>query len=139
FLLAWSDDHRTVLDDFQRCIVDGGLQATAMPRGSGKTSLAEVAVPWAILRGHHELVGLIGATSAAARELLDSVKVELESNELLAADFPKVSHPIRMLEGINQRRLLLDGERVVVKFTKDSIHLPSLPANPASSAVIKVA
>lgn len=139
FLLAWSDDHRTVLDDFQRCIVDGGLQATAMPRGSGKTSLAEVAVLWAILRGHHELVGLIGATSAAARELLDSLKVELESNELLAADFPEVCHAIRMLEGINQRRLLLDGERVVVKFTKDSILLPSLPENPAASAVIKVA
>jgi len=139
FLLAWSDDHLKVHDDFQRCIVDGGLQATAMPRGSGKTSLAEVAALWAIVRGRHELVGLIGATSAAARELLDSVKVELESNELLAADFPEVCHPIRCLEGINQRRLLLDGERVVVKFTKDYILLPSLPPNPAASAVVKVA
>ncbi|TXH50107.1 MAG: hypothetical protein E6Q97_21070 [Desulfurellales bacterium] len=139
FLLAWSEDHLKVHDDFQRCIVDGGLQATAMPRGSGKTSLAEVAAIWAIARGKHELVGLIGATSAAARELLDSIKVELESNELLAADFPEICYPIRCLEGINQRRLLLDGERVVVKFTKDYILLPSLPANPAASAVVKVA
>ncbi len=139
FPLAWSDDHLTVIADFQRCIVDGGLQAVAMPRGSGKTTLAECAVLWAILRGEHEMVGLIGATQPAAREMLASLDTELRSNDRLAADFPEVCHPIRRLDGVNQCRLLFEGRPVVMKFEKDSIRLPSLPENPAASAIIKVA
>jgi len=139
FSLAWSDDHLVVLNDFQRCIVDGGLQAVAMPRGSGKTSLVECGVLWADFRGCHELIALIGATEEAGKEMLSSLVTELQTNDLLAADFPEVCHAIRQLEGINQRRLLLDGRRVSIKLTDRYIVLPNIPPNPAASSVIKVA
>lgn len=138
FRLAWSPDHLTILADFERIIVEGGLEAIAMPRGSGKTSIAECAVLWAIFRGKDELVGLIGATERGAKQMLASIDTELRTNERLAEDFPEVCYPIHQLEGINQRRLLYNGERVTMTFTKDTILLPNLPENPASSAIIKV-
>lgn len=139
FPLAWSDDHKAYIRSTQKVVVDGGMQAVAMPRGTGKTTIAECAVIWAALRGSSEMVGLIGATEVAAKEMLQSIKTELESNELLAADFPEVCYPIRQLDGINQRRLLLNGEAVRITFTKTMIILPSLPENPAASIIIRVA
>lgn len=139
FPLAWSEDHKAYIRDTQAVVVKGGLQAVAMPRGTGKTTIAECAVIWAVFRGSRDMVGLIGSTEVAAKEMLQSIKTELESNELLGADFPEVCYPIRQLDGINQRRLLLDNEQVRITFTKTMIILPSLPENPAASAIIRVA
>ena len=70
-----------------------------MPRGSGKSSLCEVAGIWSQLYGHREFLVLIGATEGAAVEMMDSIKTELETNEYLFADFPEVCYPIRQLDG----------------------------------------
>jgi len=45
---GWSEDHLRVIDKIERAVLDGGLFAMAMPRGSGKTSLCEVACLWAL-------------------------------------------------------------------------------------------
>ena len=60
-----------------------------MPRGSRKTTIAECACLWAILFGHREFVALIGASEVHAAEMLDSIKTELDGNELLLEDFPE--------------------------------------------------
>jgi hypothetical protein len=52
FHLDWSDDHLKVIDKIERAVVEGGLFALAMARGSGKSSIAEVACIWAVLYGH---------------------------------------------------------------------------------------
>ena len=39
FCLKWSDDHLRVIAKIEAAVLDGGLFALAMPRGSGKTSL----------------------------------------------------------------------------------------------------
>lgn len=45
--------------------------------------------------GHHEFVCLIGSDEGHAMDMLDSMKMELDGNELLAADYPEVIQPIQ--------------------------------------------
>lgn len=139
FSLAWSNDHLTALRKVERAVLFGDLFAFAMPRGSGKTSITIAACLWALLTGEREFVALIGADEGAASELLESIKTELETNDLLAADFPEVCKPIRALEGIPQRRLLYQGELIRMEFTAKAIVLPNIPGSASSEAVVVTA
>ena len=145
FHLAWSDDHLKVIAKIERAVLEGGLFAMAMPRGSGKTSLCETACLWAMLYGHREFVALIGSDEDHAAQMLDSIKAELESSDPLAADFPEVCHPIRSLEGIHQRAAgqLLDGKPTLIGWTAKEIVLPTCAPDgqpsAASGAIIRVA
>lgn len=136
FCKPWSDDHLRVLAKVERAVLFGGLFAVAMPRGSGKTSITIAACLWALLTGEREFVALIGADEGAASELLESIKTELETNDLLAADFPEACYPIRCLEGIPQRRLLYRGELIRMEFTAKALVLPNIPGSPSSEAVV---
>ena len=86
--LEWSSDHLRAIGKLQKAVLEGGLFALAMARGSGKSSLTETAAIWAMAYGHREFVVVIGASEGAALEMLDSIKTELEVNEHLAEDFP---------------------------------------------------
>ena len=141
FHLPWSDDHLKVIAKIEEAVLQGGLFAMAMPRGSGKTTLCETACLWAILIGAREFVCLIGADEEHAEDMLDSIKSELENNDLLEEDFSEVCGPIRALEGIHQRAAgqLYKGARTHVGWTAKEIVLPTIPGSAASSAIIKVA
>lgn len=141
FHLPWSPDHLKVIARIKQAVIHGGLFALAMPRGSGKTSIAECACLWAVLYGHREFVCLIGASEVHALEMLDSIKMELDGNDFLEADFPEVCHPIRCLEGIANRCAgqLYKGERTHIGWTASEIVLPTMPESEASGAIIKVA
>ena len=93
FHLAWSADHLKVMAKIKEAVLNGGLFAMAMPRSSGKTTLAECACLWAVLYGHRDFVCLIGSDEGHATEMLESIKMELDGNDLLADDFPEVCHP----------------------------------------------
>jgi hypothetical protein len=141
FALSWSPDHLKVIGKIEKAVLSGGLFAMAMPRGSGKSSLSETAALWAMLYGHREFVTLIGSTESAALEILDSIKTELEVNELLAEDFPEVCFPIAALEGIANRCAgqLHNGERTRITWTSNEIVLPSIKGSKASGVIVRVA
>lgn len=141
FHLAWSPDHLKVVAKVEQAVLQGGLFALAMPRGSGKTCLAECACLWAVLYGHKEFVCLIGASEVHAQEMLESIKTELDGNDRLEADFPEVCHPIRCLDGIANRcnGQLYQGERTHIGWTAVEIILPTIPGSKAGAAIIKVA
>jgi hypothetical protein len=141
FNLGWSDDHLKVIQRIENSVLQGGLFALAMPRGSGKSSLCEAGGEWAIMYGHREFVTLIGATEGAALEMMESIKTEIESNEMLAADFPEVCYPIAQLEGIANRCAgqLYHGVRTKIVWTANEIVLPTIAESPASGMVIRVA
>jgi len=141
FHLAWSQDHLKVIGKIETAVIDGGLFAMAMPRGSGKTTLCETACLWALLYGHREFVALIGSDEEHAADMLDSIRSELENNDLLEEDFSEVCGPIRALEGIHQRAAgqLYRGARTHVGWTAKEIVLPTIEGSVASSAIIKVA
>lgn len=140
FHLSWSPDHTKVIKKIEQAVLHGGLFAMAMPRGSGKTSIAECACLWAVLFGHRDFVCLIGASEVHACEMLESIKTELESNELLAADFPEACFPIESLDGIANRcgGQLYHGERTHIGWTANEVVLPTLAESAASGAIIKV-
>ncbi|NRA38536.1 MAG: hypothetical protein HRU15_10375, partial [Planctomycetes bacterium] len=87
------------------------------------TSIAECAGVWAMLYGHGKFICLIGSDEGAAVSMLESIKTELESNELLADDFPEVCYPIQRLEGIAHRcnGQLYNGERTQIHWTANQI------------------
>jgi hypothetical protein len=141
FHLGWSPDHLRVIGRIENAVLEGGLFAMAMPRGSGKTSLCETACLWALVYGHREFVALIGSDEEHAANMLESIKAELENNDLLLADFPEVCFPIRSLEGIHQRAggQLHKGRQTHIGWTAREIVLPSIEGSAASGSVIRVA
>ncbi|MEQ9616647.1 MAG: hypothetical protein RLN60_01290 [Phycisphaerales bacterium] len=141
FHMDWSDDHLKVIAKIERAVLEGGLFAMAMPRGSGKTSLCETACLWALLYGHREFVTLVGADEAHAEQMLDAIKAELENSDDLLGDFPEVCAPIRALEGIHQRAAgqLHFCKQTHIGWTAREIVLPSIEGSAASGSVIRVA
>lgn len=141
FHLPWSPDHLKVIAKIEQAVLEGGLFAMAMPRGSGKTSLCEIACVWALVYGHREFVALIGSDEEHAANMLDSIKVELETNDALLDDFPEVVYPIRALEGIHQRAAgqLYQGKQTHIGWTAKEIVLPTMPGSRASGSIISVA
>lgn len=141
FQLDFCDDHRRAIRKIELAVKTGRLFAFSMPRGFGKTSLCESSAIWAALQGSRRFVALIGASAAAAAEMLDSIKAELESNELLAADFPEACYPIVRIEGLANRchGQLCQGERTHISWTSTKIVLPTIPGSQASGAIIRVA
>lgn len=139
FNLAWSNDHRRAIQRIQTATREGGLFAYAMPRGSGKTSLAECAVLWATLCGYREFILFIGSDEGSGLASLESIKTEIETNDLLLEDFPEVCFPIRALEGIPHRcnGQTYKGQRTHIGWTAKEIIYPTIPGSKASGAVIK--
>ena len=141
FSLPWSPDHLKVIAKIETAVLRGGLFAMAMPRGSGKTTLAETACIWAMLTGAQEFVCLIGSDAGHARSMLESIKVEFETNERLLDDFPEAVFPIHALERIHNRAKgqLCGGKPTRIVWTADEIVLPTVPGSKASGAIIRVA
>jgi len=141
FNLPWSDDHLKVIAKIEQAVLEGGLFAMAMPRGSGKTSLCEAACLWALLYGHREFVALVGADEDHAVHMLESIKTEIENNDLLLEDFPEVCYPVRSLEGIHQRAAgqLYQGKQTHIGWTEKEVVFPTIPGSKASGSVIRVA
>jgi hypothetical protein len=141
FPLAWSPDHLTAIAKIEGAVLRGELFAFAMPRGSGKTTLCEWACLWALLNGHRQFIVLIGSDQAIAEQMLDSIKSHLEQNDLLAADYPEATYPIRALEGINARARgqTIDGTPTKIEWTADQITLATVPGGASSGAAVRVA
>ena len=70
FYLPFSKDHKTVIEKIEQAVLHGGLFALAMPRGSGKTCLMQMACVWAALSGNTEFVCLVAASGDRAKDLL---------------------------------------------------------------------
>jgi hypothetical protein len=139
FTLAWSPDHLRVIGKIEAAVLRGELFAFAMPRGSGKSSLMEAAALWAMLYGHRDFVVIVGADEGHARKMLDNVWAELETSELLLADFPEVCFPIHRLERIPQRcrGQLHRGEPTRMTHTASEIVLPTVAGSASSGAVLR--
>ncbi|MEM9108598.1 MAG: terminase gpA endonuclease subunit [Planctomycetota bacterium] len=141
FNMAWSEDHIRVANRIERVILKGGLFAMAMPRGSGKTTLCTAGCSFAAVYGHRRFPVVIGSDEQSAIEILNSLKVDLESNELLHEDFPEVCFPIRCLDRIANRCAgqTCHGIPTRIRWTEKEIVLPTMSDSPASGVIVKVA
>jgi hypothetical protein len=137
-LNPFSDDHKRVIERIQHCSLYGGRFVNAVYRGFAKTTISENSAIWSVLYGHRRCVPIFGNSRTSAADLLDSIKLELETNDLLYEDFPEVCHAIRALEGKPQRcaSQTFDGERTYIEWTADRIVFPTIPGSLASGCVI---
>ena len=137
---AWSDDHLRVIEQIERAVKEGGLFAFAMPRGSGKTTLARLSALWAILGGYRPFVCLIGGSQDRAIELLSPIRKAILENPLLLADFPEAIYPLRCLEN-NARRQAgqhIDGRLTYCTWASDKLVFPTIEGGAASGSIITV-
>lgn len=141
FPLEFSDDHLRVIAKIQAAILEGALSAVAMPRGSGKTTLTEAGCIYAMFTGRHDFLVLIGADKESATDMLESIKGEIESNDLLAEDFPEVCYPIRALEGIVNRckGQTYKGTRTRITWSSTRVTLPTIEGSQAGGVTIRCA
>jgi hypothetical protein len=140
FPIPWSEDHLTLIAEAQRRILDGGLKAIAMPRGTGKTTICERTALWAILFGHLDYVVLIGANKDASLEMLDTFKSELETNELLTEDWPEVCLPVQEVAAAPQKQKgqTFNGAPTRIQWSgQKRIVLPSIPGSESAGAVVQ--
>lgn len=140
FYLAWSDDHLRVIEKIERVVVNHETIAIAMPRGSGKTTLCEAAVIWAILTGRHQFVFLISSTQQDALSLLTNIKHHLEHNDLLLDDYPEAIHPIRSMDGESRKCLgqRFYGRRTSIGWSAEELVIASIPGSRCSGSVVRV-
>lgn len=129
FYLAWSSDHLRAISAIERSVSGGFLQAFAMPRGSGKTTLCRMAVLWAASYALTPYPFLIGATAAKAEDSLDAIKTWIRYLPDYAADFPEISQAAIALAGIANRQSgqLCLGQPTGIKWEKDRLVFPRVP------------
>jgi len=128
FHREWSNDHLRVIAKIEKAVREGGLFAFAMPRGSGKTTLARCSALWAVLYGYRPFVCLIGAADDRAKELLLPIKKHIVENPLLLADFPESIHPLRCLENSSKRQLQqhIQGRLTHVHWGQEKLVFPTI-------------
>ncbi|MCL2641832.1 MAG: hypothetical protein FWD53_13360, partial [Phycisphaerales bacterium] len=133
----WSDDHLRVISRIEKAVKEGGLFAFAMPRGSGKTTLARCSALWAVLYGYRPFVCLIGAADDRAKELLIPIKKHMLENPLLLADFPEAVHPLRELENSSKRQLQqhIEGRLTHVHWGQEKLVFPTIEGDHLPAAL----
>ncbi len=129
FPLAFADIHYQYISDLDYIAQYGGWKAIALPRGSGKTTIALGFSLKAILTGASLYVVIVSATATNGKENIASLKTWLLFNDRLAADYPEVCEPIRKTGGIPQamNTVTAHGQSVHMKWTANQIILPDAP------------
>ncbi len=135
FNLAWSNDHLEFIAQLERAVIAGCQKVQAMPRGNGKTSLCQAAALWAVLRGSRRFVVIVGSTSTKGSEILEDIREQLETNEMLGEDFPDSIGVIQSLGQTYQKLPLYRGEPVKVRMKAKLIRLPQIPGAVGGGAV----
>lgn len=136
FYLKWSPIHLETIKAIESTVVKGTIQCLALPRGSGKTSLCQAAIVWALCTGRRRFGVLIAANQTRANQLLNDIKTWFETNELLLEDFPEIVYPIRKLEGISQRQRsqTYRGEKTAIDWKSGVLVLPTIAKSKASGS-----
>jgi hypothetical protein len=136
-LKPFSAAHRKVIDRMQWSVLEGQDVWNCVFRGFAKTSIAIGTASWALRNGHRKFIPLLAANKKFAVNLLRMLKSGLQTNELLYEDFPEVCHPIRKLEGKNQRcaAQTCDGQPTLIVWSSDEIMLPTIEGSAASGGI----
>ncbi|MBR2586308.1 MAG: hypothetical protein IKE64_12855, partial [Thermoguttaceae bacterium] len=139
FNKPFGHNHLTLIESLQRCLIDGGRQAVALPRGSGKTSITTHAAIWAAVNGHRRMEIIFAATQNAARKILQRIHKALRrSPSPLLDDYPEVCVPFVELGGsaLLARGQLCSGIPTQISVSADRLVFPCVTGSLASGSVI---
>ena len=139
FPLKFCPAHDVLIATIQKIILQDGLHALGMPRGTGKTTIVELAALWAISYGHRQYVVFIGATLPGGLKSMETIKTLIETNEIYAQDFPAIAYPIQALEGITIRAngQTCEGDRTHISWSDDELILPTIKGEKTSGIILE--
>ena len=128
FSKRFSLDHKRAISRLETAILERGQYAQAIYRGFGKTTISEGSMIWTSMYGHRHFPVLFQANQDLADDSAQSIKVELETNELLLADFPEVCLPIQHLEREPRRckRQTHEGQNTYIEWGSNKLVLATV-------------
>lgn len=103
FTYEFTAQQREMIQAILAAVEIGDDQSIAGSRGEGKTTNAECALIFCVLKGIVEFAVLFAATGTDAENCLETIKGRLAGNDRLCADYPDVCVPIRALENTPNR------------------------------------
>ena len=138
FKKPFGKHHLALIEALENVVNFGGKQAVAMPRGSGKTTIATAAAVWALVTGRRRFVVIVAANTKEARKLLKSIVTVVGETPALLEDFPEICEPVRRLKGsaLLARGQLFYGVPTNVQISADQFRFPTVPGSPASGSVV---
>lgn len=144
YLASWfsrqfSEDHLQMIADLQSSILHGDCYVLVAPRGIGKSTIVLGAAIWALLYGHRRCIVILCDTVEHSIDRLDSIRMVIETNELLFADFPGPCACVRALQG-NWNRAngqTVRGKRTFIRWGGSRVLcFPMIDGEPSSGACI---
>ena len=125
------------IKELQDVFLKGGNVAIAVRRGGLKSTLARLAVLWAVDYGHAAYVVLLGATTAKAHDHRSNLVKQLVSSQVHQADFPEQTALVNKFKQ-PKKGIRIDGELVTVSAKDDHgcILYPDLPKSLSSESRI---
>jgi hypothetical protein len=138
FYNPFTDDQARQIQSAAYTMRHGGLRAEAAPRGDGKTSILRYVTLYGLLAGIVRFPCLIGPTQAKADAHREAIKHQIETNALLAADFPEVCAPVRALERspARARQQTHHGQLLDYRWGTDHLIFPRVPGSPCAGAIL---
>ena len=139
FPLPWSEIHLRYIDDLDYIAENGGWKAEALPRGSGKTTIAEGAGLKYLLTGKSKYLALISASGKFAKESIKDLKTWISGIDRLNDDYPEVCAVIRHTNGIPQamKSVSANGLKVSLEWTALKLVLPDCPLVMPSGKIVE--
>ncbi len=149
FTYAFTSQQKEMVAAIHDAIVYGEDQSIAASRGEGKTTYCERMITKYSLQGIIRFAVLFAATGGAAEDSLETIKLDLETNERLRADYPEVCIPVAALENTPNRAhyQLVSGKRhdngetfeacaSSFSWCGKEIYFPKVPGSPSSGTII---
>lgn len=139
FTNPFCDEQVYMIETLEQILKFGGEMPLCIFRGGCKTTICEWGITWAMLYGWQKFGVVAAASLTMARNIIRNIKVLLEHDPLLAADFPEACFPILALERTVQRARaqVLDGEPTEILYGTDIIRLPRIEGADSSQAIVQ--
>ena len=139
FYNPFTKNQERLISEIESVVSQGRDKAIADVRGGGKTTIIQCSTMMLVNRGVVRYAVLIGATGDLADRLLDYIKIQYMTNELLWEDYPEICVPIRELERSPRRaqQQTVNGEFTDMIWSSGMLVLPTVKGSVASGAVIE--
>lgn len=133
----WADYHHEIFRRGDKAM-QGGKFAVGAPRGGAKTNSIRAVVLRAVLGGLQKWGVILAATADKSEEHNKSIRIILETNAMLAEDFPEAIFPILALRRSAARAIkqTCGGRLTRMEWSSDCIVFPDIEGSACAGSII---
>lgn len=130
--------HLVIIEVIFKHIKQGGTQAVAAPRGTGKSNVTWGMTLWAVANGYCKYVVLLCAAAEFSRESISNLKDFIVGSEVFAEDYPEVCYPAIAIDGVSQRAVsqVYDGKTTGLRWSSDYLIMANIPGRSKGGGAI---